>query len=152
MGDLPRAGAMWFAAGAKGPEADAAVAAWREQCGDDFAVMWRSLPAPVREEPRAARIFNGPWGNRNLFMALSHAIQSFFRTGVSPYPVERTLLASGVVDAAMHSAADGKPVPTPHLEFAYAATDFKPFRETGASWAIVEKRTEDKHLHTLGRS
>jgi transposase len=56
MGDLPRAGAMWFAAGAKGPEADAAVAAWREQCGDDFAVMWRSLPAPVREEPRAARI------------------------------------------------------------------------------------------------
>ena len=101
--------------------------------------------------PRRVRVFNGPWGNRNLFMALSHAIQSFFRTGVSPYPVERTLLASGVVDAAMHSAADGKPVPTPHLEFAYAATDFKPFRETGASWAIVEKRTEDKHLHTLGR-
>lgn len=56
MGDLPRAGAMWFAAGAKGPEADAAVAAWREQCGDDFAVMWHSLPAPVREEPWAARV------------------------------------------------------------------------------------------------
>ncbi|MBD3782974.1 MAG: hypothetical protein IE926_08485, partial [Micrococcales bacterium] len=56
MGDLPRAGAMWFAAGAKGPEADEAVAAWREQSGDDFAVMWRSLPQPVRAEPRAARI------------------------------------------------------------------------------------------------
>lgn len=27
MGDLPRAGAIWFAAGAKGPEVDAAVAA-----------------------------------------------------------------------------------------------------------------------------
>jgi hypothetical protein len=101
--------------------------------------------------PRSLRIFNGPWGNRNLFMALAHAIQSFFRTGESPYPVERTLLASGVVDAGMHSAAAGKPVATPQLEFAYAAKDFRAFRETGESWKIVEKRTEDKHLHTLGK-
>lgn len=101
--------------------------------------------------PRAMRIFNGPWGNRNLFMALSHAIQHFFRTGESPYPVERTLLASGVVDAGMHSAADGKPVATPQLEFRYAAKDFRAFREMGESWKIVEKRTEDKHLHTLGK-
>ena len=56
MGDLPRAGAIWFAAGATGPEADAAVAAWREQARDDFGVMWRSLPASVRAEPRPRRI------------------------------------------------------------------------------------------------
>jgi hypothetical protein len=56
MGDLPRAGAVWFAAGAKGEEVDAAVAAWREQAGDDFATMWRSLPASMRREPRARRI------------------------------------------------------------------------------------------------
>jgi hypothetical protein len=102
-------------------------------------------------EPRRAKIFNGPWGNRNLFMALSHAVQDFFRTGKEPYPVERTLLASGVVDAAMRSAADGKPVATPHLELPYDAKDFRAFRETGESWRIVEKRAEDKHLHTLGR-
>jgi len=102
-------------------------------------------------KPRNLRIFNGPWGNRNLFMALSHAIQSFFRTGEEPYPVERTLLASGVVDAAMHSAAEGKAIPTPHLEMSYAAKDFRAFRETGASWTIVEKRVEDKNLHTLGQ-
>jgi hypothetical protein len=102
-------------------------------------------------EPRRTRIFNGPWGNRNLFMALSHAVQDFFRTGKAPYPVERTLLASGVTDAVMHSAADGKPLVTPHLEFRYDATDFKAFRETGESWKIVEKRVEDKHLHTLGK-
>lgn len=102
-------------------------------------------------EPRGTRIFNGPWGNRNLFMALSHAIQSFFRTGEAPYPVERTLFASGVVDAAMHSAADGKLVATPHLEMRYAAKDFRAFREMGESWKIVEKRVEDKHLHTLGQ-
>jgi hypothetical protein len=65
--------------------------------------------------------------------------------------VERTLLASGVVEAGMRSAAGGKPVATPHLEVRYAARDFKAFRETGASWKIVEKRAEDKHLHTLGR-
>ena len=45
MGDLPRAGAVWFAAGATGPEVDGAVAAWREQTGEDFVAMWRSLPA-----------------------------------------------------------------------------------------------------------
>ena len=56
MGDLPRAGAIWFAAGARGPEVDRAVAAWRQQSRDDFAVMWASLPASVREEPRARRV------------------------------------------------------------------------------------------------
>ena len=56
MGDLPRAGAVWFAAGVKGPRVDRAVAAWRQQANDDFAVMWASLPASVREEPRARRV------------------------------------------------------------------------------------------------
>ncbi len=56
MGDLPHAGAVWFAVGAKGEDVDAAVAAWREQAGDDFGAMWRSLPASMRKEPRARRI------------------------------------------------------------------------------------------------
>lgn len=56
MGDLPRAGAVWFAAGAKGPDVDTAVAAWREQSHDDFAVMWHSLPAAARAKPRPPRL------------------------------------------------------------------------------------------------
>ncbi|MGL5930910.1 MAG: hypothetical protein ACRCY8_18410 [Dermatophilaceae bacterium] len=56
MGDLPRAGAVWFGAGRRGPAVDEAVAAWREQAGDDFLAMWRSLPASVRAEPRPPRI------------------------------------------------------------------------------------------------
>jgi hypothetical protein len=56
MGDLPRAGAVWFAAGAKGPDVDAAVTAWREQSHDDFAVMWRGLPASARSQPRPRRL------------------------------------------------------------------------------------------------
>ena len=56
MKDLPQAGAVWFAAGAKGPDVDTAVAAWREQSNDDFTVMWRSLPASARSQPRSPRL------------------------------------------------------------------------------------------------
>ncbi|MGL4742815.1 MAG: hypothetical protein ACRCXL_00290 [Dermatophilaceae bacterium] len=56
MGDLPRAGAVWFGSGLRGPAVDEAMAAWREQSGDDFLSMWRSLPAPVRAEPRPPRL------------------------------------------------------------------------------------------------
>jgi hypothetical protein len=89
-------------------------------------------------EPLATALFNGPWGNLCLFTALSNAIAHFFKTGKSPYPVERTLLVSGILDAAMHSkAAGGKPIDTPHLEFAYRPQDFSAFRETGETWKQI---------------
>ncbi len=56
-------------------------------------------------KPHATRFHVGPWNNRNLFKALSHAIQHHFREGKAPYPVERTLLVSGALDASMHSRA-----------------------------------------------
>jgi hypothetical protein len=56
MGDLPAAGAAWFGAGVKGPEVQAAVAAWRSAHGDDFGAMWRSLPRSVRQEPRSKKV------------------------------------------------------------------------------------------------
>ena len=91
-----------------------------------------------QEKPLATALINGPWGNLNLFSALSHAIAHFFKTGNAPYPVERTLLASGVLDAAMHSHHQGgKPIDTPQLEFAYKPQDFRAFRETGESWRII---------------
>jgi hypothetical protein len=88
-------------------------------------------------KPRATRFNVGPWQNRCLFKALAHAIQHHFRTGKPPYPVERTLLVSGVLDAAMHSRAEGAALKTPQLEFGYAARDFTAMRETGASWKVV---------------
>lgn len=95
-----------------------------------------------KKEPLATALFNGPWGNLNLFSALSRAICHFFQTGKSPYPVERTLLVSGVLDAAMHSHyGDGKAIDTPHLEFGYQAQDFRAFRETGESWKIITADT-----------
>ena len=92
-------------------------------------------------KPRATRFHVGPWQNRNLFKALAHAIQHHFRTGKAPYPVERTLLAGGVLGAAMHARAEGKAVKTPHLEFAYTVRDFTAMRETGASWKVVTEAT-----------
>ena len=44
--------------------------------------------------PRATSFYVGPWDNRNLFKALPHAIQDFFRDGRPPFPVERTLLTT----------------------------------------------------------
>src|SRR5436305_380678 len=55
------------------------------------------------ESPRATSFYVGPWDNRCLFKALSHAIQTHFRERRPPYPVERTLLTTGILDAAMDS-------------------------------------------------
>jgi hypothetical protein len=93
---------------------------------------------------RATAMFNGPWGNRNLFKALSHAAQDFFRERRAPYPVERTLLASGVLDAAMWShELNGHPICTPNLEWSYSPRDFTAFRETGASWQVLTRDTPE---------
>ena len=74
-----------------------------------------------QDKPLATAFYSGPWGNWNLFCALSGAIAHFFRTREAPYPVERTLLVSGVLDAAMHSHHDGGlPLDTPQLEWKYA--------------------------------
>jgi hypothetical protein len=95
-----------------------------------------------QQQPLATALYNGPWGNLCLFTALSNAIVHFFKTGRSPYPVERTLLVSGILDAAMHSHKEGgKPIETPQLEFAYEPRDFSAFRETGESWRIITSQT-----------
>ncbi|HEX4149462.1 MAG TPA: hypothetical protein VHY20_10755 [Pirellulales bacterium] len=94
-------------------------------------------------QPRATALFNGPWGNRCLFRALSHAIQCAFCTGREPYPVERTLLTSGALEAAMRSHAAGKPIDTPQLEVAYQPVDFSAFREHGATWKLITADTPE---------
>ena len=48
IGDLPGAGAAWFATSAKGPIVDEAVSAWRTKHDDDFAAMWATIPASAR--------------------------------------------------------------------------------------------------------
>jgi hypothetical protein len=92
-------------------------------------------------KPLATSFYVGPWQNRNLFKALAHAIQTHFRDHRAPYPVERTLLTTGALAAAMDSRFEGgRALDTPHLNIAYKARDFYKMRELGASWKLI---TED---------
>jgi hypothetical protein len=92
--------------------------------------------------PRATSFYVGPWENRNLFKALAHAIQEFFWERRAPFPIERTLLTTCALDAAMESRIRGQePVTTPYLDVAYQSVDFRAFREMGESWKILTPGT-----------
>ena len=64
------------------------------------------------------------------FSYLSLNIEEMFVTGEPQYPVERTLLVTGVLDALMHSRAEGYTrIETPHLaEIAYRSHEKLPIR------------------------
>jgi hypothetical protein len=64
----------------------------------------------------------------NFFTPLVLRLEEFFRTGQSPYPVERTLLTGGVLDAALESRVQGsRRIETPDL----AAIEYAPPRDSG---------------------
>ena len=89
-------------------------------------------------KPLATSFYNGPWGNRCLFKALSHAIQYLFIHRKEPYPVQRTLLVSNVLDAAMTSHEQGgKRISTPLLNTPYQPIPFAEMRENGESWKLI---------------
>ena len=108
------------------------------RAGKDSTRWNFSCSLKQQQNPMATAFNVGPWQNRNLFKALSHAIQHHFRSGRAPYPVERTLLVSGVLAAAMQARQQESGIlPTPHLAISYKARNFTPMREMGASWKII---------------
>ena len=63
-----------------------------------------------------------PYGH---FAHQVRAIEHMIHTGEPAYPVERTLLTTGVLDSVMHSLAqDNKLLETPHLAVAYQPVDW----------------------------
>ena len=71
----------------------------------------------------------GPFAH---FGYLTRNIEQFFRTGVPPYPCERTLLITGVIDAVMNSRSEGcRVVDTPWLDIRYESYDEMPLRPRG---------------------
>ena len=117
------------------------------------AMRWNfACRSTGKTQPLATAYYVGPWQNRNLFKALSHAIQTHFREKKAPYPVERTLLVSGILDAAMDSRiAGGKPLDTPQLDVRLPPQDFRPMREMGDSWKIItEEMPEHEGIKPVG--
>ena len=56
------------------------------------------------------------------FQALMSKAEELFLTGKAPYPIERTLMTTGLVAAGMQSLASGqKRIETPHLAIQYQA-------------------------------
>lgn len=139
------------------PELGDQAKQWREFAPDAYLVLIRyrdGLIAPLlavhgnrwafscrvqgQSEPQGCDFEIGPWMNRNLFKALAHAIQHFFRTKKSPYPLERNLLTTGMTEAVMLSRhRKGEIQQTPHLEFSYKPRDVSVFCENGESWKIL---------------
>ncbi|MGE3803562.1 MAG: hypothetical protein AB7K24_02695 [Gemmataceae bacterium] len=85
-----------------------------------FAAKQRDKPEPVSthfylQQP-------DPFGH---FAYLLRAIDSMMQTGHPPYPVERTLLTTGILDAVMTSRHEmNKKLDTPQLAIKYQPTDW----------------------------
>jgi hypothetical protein len=78
-----------------------------------------------RDNPVATHFYlqqPDPFGH---FAYLVKAIDSLVQTGHAPYPVERTLLTTGILDAVMTSKAEkNRRVETPHLAIKYQPADW----------------------------
>lgn len=67
----------------------------------------------------------------NFFSPLVNNIEEFFLTGEAPYPVERTLLTGGLVEAGVESLyQDQARIETPYLAVAYPAPERSTFWRT----------------------
>ncbi len=75
-----------------------------------------------KTEPLSTLFYLPPNPNVTYSAALMSMAEEMFLTGVAPYPVERTLLTAGLVEAGMQSLAkDQKRLETPHLAVKYTA-------------------------------
>lgn len=86
---------------------------------DDFTFAAR---LKGQAEPLSTLFYLPPNPNVTYSAALMSKAEETFLTNKAPYPIERTLLTSGLVAAGMRSIADGqKRIETPHLAIRYSA-------------------------------
>jgi hypothetical protein len=72
-----------------------------------------------RDEPLSALFYLPPQPNVQYSAILMSKAEEMFLTGKPPYPVERTLLTTGILAAAMKSMSTGQRLETPHLAVRY---------------------------------
>lgn len=66
----------------------------------------------------------------NFFNPLCRHIEGLMLEGASPYPIERTLLTTGLSIAGVESLYRGEKLDTPHLDIAYQVGEESTFRRT----------------------
>ena len=75
-----------------------------------------------RSQPLSTLFYLSPVPNVVHFAAQMSKVEEMVLTGRAPYPAERTLLTTGLVEAGVRSLAqDGKTLETPHLSVSYQA-------------------------------
>jgi hypothetical protein len=72
---------------------------------------------------QSTQFFLPPEPNVTYYQCLVATIEELFSTGKAPYPVERTLLVSGILESCLTSRLEGqKRLDTPHLDVRYRAS------------------------------
>jgi hypothetical protein len=95
---------------------------------DDTTVAVRLNDEAGRETIVSTLMYLPAPPGASFFNPLVLRIEDFFKTGQAPYPVERTLLSGGILDAALDSRVRGhQPISTPEL----AAIDYRPPADSG---------------------
>jgi hypothetical protein len=89
------------------------------------AVRDENFAARVKgmDGPQSLQFFLPPTPNVTYSGCLVHGIEEMFATGVAPYPVERTLIVSGALEACLKSKHQGAPLETPYLDVKYQAPE-----------------------------
>lgn len=85
----------------------------------DFTVAAR---IKGQAEPFSTLFYLPPVPNVTYSASLMANAEKMFLTGQAPYPVERTLLTSGMLESCLKSLAAGKRLPTPHLNVRYSTS------------------------------
>ncbi|MBL0157343.1 MAG: hypothetical protein IPP47_09620 [Bryobacterales bacterium] len=83
------------------------------------------------KDPLSTQFFLTPEPNVTYSACLMHKVEEMFASGVAPYPVDRTLLVSGVLESCLTSRVQSHArLETPHLSVAYRATAKSHFAQT----------------------
>ena len=82
----------------------------------NFAAKVKSMPAI-----QSTQFFLSPTPNVTYSACLVSKIEEMFATGKAPYPVERTLIVSGILESCLTSRLRGQRLETPHLQVRYRA-------------------------------
>ena len=105
---------------------------------DEFVSSF-GFAAQRGSEIDACEFFLQDYPPHGHFTFLLRQIETMILTGTAPYPVERTLLTTGILDAAMHSRWKGHELrATPELDVSYSAPATVP--ETGIGQPLPERK------------